>query len=163
MDKLKSMAFDLDTERWFRILAFSSAGISLLSNTCQLYFYCSIPEVRTFFVRLLFYLAICDWLYGLCIFLSVWSDGNDASIICHIQAVFQQFFCTASYMWMAAAALTMYMTVVKEKHYMWKFYPIYHIVIWPVIPFITTIVMVVADQKQWSTIQFNRMSSIIML
>ena len=142
------MAVQWEPEQWYKLLAYSSAGLSLIFNTFQLWFYLSIPEVRTFFVKLLFYLSFCDWFTALSVFI----PGESNSIICHIQAGFQQFFSSSSFMWMVAVAFTMFMTITKGKQYMWKFELLYHILVWP-FPIITTIVMYIA--LDYSSIKYR--------
>ena len=123
-----------------QILAYVAAALSLSSNTLLLTFYLSIPEVRTFFVKLLFYLSICDWFAALSIF---FINTNDTDILCYIQAGFQQFFTTTAFFWMAAVSFTMYMTVCKHHQTMWKYEIAYHCLIYP-IPIITTCTIFIA-------------------
>ena len=121
-------------EDWSQLLAYIAAGIALLANSLLIFFYLYIPEVRTFFVKLLFYLSICDWFTAASMFFM----GHYNSIVCHVQAGFMQFFPSASFFWMASVAITMYMQVAKHKHYMWKYELLYHIIVWP-FPIISTI------------------------
>ena len=119
------------------ILAYIGGGISLFFTSLLLIFYISIPEVRTFFVKLLFYLSICDWLAAISIFF-IGSQSN--SILCHVQAGFQQFFSVSSFFWMIAVSFTMFQQVCKHRQYMWKYEIAYHILLWP-FPIIATITM----------------------
>ena len=136
-----SLDSNSDYEEWERILAYLSGGISLFFNSLLILFYIGIPEVRTFFVKLLFYLSICDWFLAVSMFFNDNNNKNDPhGALCIIQAGFQQFFASATFNWMIAVAFTMYMTVCKHKQYMWKYELLYHILVWP-FPIITTIII----------------------
>eukprot|EP01084_Bolivina_argentea_P079810 144685_1 len=145
------MTFDFnEPSDWTEILAYIGGGASLFSNSLLLIFYLSIPEVRTFFVKLLFYLSICDWFSSISLFF-IGSESNRT--LCNIQAGFQQFFSVSSIFWMSAISFTMYMTVTKHKQYMWKYELLYHILIWP-FPIISTII-IYAIRHNISEISWN--------
>lgn len=135
------MALNLtDYDELEQILAYISGGISLFANSLLLLFYFCIPEVRTFFVKLLFYLSICDWALALSMFFNYNNKEDTHGTFCMIQAGFQQFFSCATFFWMVAVAFTMYMTVCKHRQYMWKYELLYHILVWP-FPIISTIII----------------------
>lgn len=140
-----SLTRDSSYDEWALLLAYTAGGISLFFNSLLLLFYLSIREVRTFFVKLLFYLSICDWFLALSMFFNDNNNSHDPkSVLCMLQAGFQQFFATASFFWMVAVAFTMYMTVCKHNQYMWKYELLIHILIWP-FPIVTTIVIYSAN------------------
>lgn len=130
------------TTNWFEIVAFTTALISVISTSLLIIFYIKMPSVRTYFVKLLFYLAICDLITALSQYIV------NGKIACSIQAGFLQFWSCASLFWMAAITVTMYSTVVRMKKYMWKYELLYHILCWPW-PILSTIIMYAISDIKW--------------
>ena len=134
------------------ILAYIGGGISVLSTGLLLIFYISIPEVRTFFVKILFYLSLCDFLGALSIFF-IGSKSNN--ILCFIQAGFQQFFSFSTLLWMQAVAFTMFNQVCKHKQYMWKYEIAYHCLLWPLSIIATATMYALHSDITYQGIQHN--------
>ncbi|EPS58978.1 hypothetical protein M569_15833, partial [Genlisea aurea] len=107
-----------------------SLGGSAFIVLCYLLF----KELRKFYFKLVFFLALSDMLYS---FFAIVGDPSKG-YFCYAQGYTTHFFCVASFLWTTTIAFTLHRTVVRHKTDVEDLEPLFHLYVWG-----TSIVMTV--------------------
>ncbi len=129
-----------------RTLTYSISGLSVLGSLLILLVYWRNPRLRTFPVKILFFLSLADLCASLSHFLHFASfvpdpanpelrvvDPSESSLLsCQTQAVMQHFFFLSSFFWTLSFATNHYVQVCHREPFPAKFEVLYHLLSWGV-------------------------------
>uniref|UniRef100_A0A7S3DGN3 C2 domain-containing protein n=1 Tax=Palpitomonas bilix TaxID=652834 RepID=A0A7S3DGN3_9EUKA len=100
------------------IATFVSSGLSMAGAVLICISYFTLPSIRTFGLKVLLMLTISDFFAALSHFFfsppSPNSMNMSSTAACQVQAVFQQYFFVATFLWTAVYAANQYMFVVRN-------------------------------------------------